>query len=116
MSDEKKLETIKQNKLTTEKVQYLAQKLEKIKKSPIIEEMTITGETETTVRSLLQKLIDLQTLLLEIQLANIQNSLAMEHKLELATEASHAQMNDRMMEMLKRMGLDADTFKKMFGS
>jgi flagellar biosynthesis/type III secretory pathway chaperone len=116
MSDEKKLETIKQNKLTTEKVQYLIQKLDKIKQSPLVEEMTISGETITTERTLLTRLIELQTLLLEIQLANIQNSLAMEHKLELATEASHAQMNDRMMEMLKRMGLDADTFKKMFGS
>lgn len=114
-NNEEKLATIKKYKLTKDKVEYFAKRLEDIRKEPMV--MTEeAGEVKLTTEELLKKNQEFSILMLEMNLVMMANVVAVYEEASLEKEIQNVQMGERLQATLKNFGIDEKTFRRLFGA
>jgi|SRR5215207_2800250 len=112
---DERIAIVRDCKLSKEKIDEFQKRYNQLSEIQVVEEVLPNGEAKIGTDSLLIQLLEFTKLGIAMELEFMKNSLAayLEHNLE--KEVMDIQMQERISSMMKKFGMDSDSFKNMFG-
>src|SRR5215207_5798393 len=111
---DERIAIVRDCKLSKKKIDEFQKRYNQLSEIQVVEEVLPNGEAKIGTDSLLIQLLEFTKLGIAINIEYMRNSLAMYLDHELDKEISSTQMQERLMDMMKKFGVDENSFKRMF--